>query len=108
MRNPFRSEDKEPPKRFLDAAVEAFLTGATSIQHNVKVSHEIRYAPKPRPNLLYFEISNKAGERWQVAPIHISGQHLIPVYFPLGFITGRDEDHREQVGIMGRLEYPTD
>jgi hypothetical protein len=71
------------------------------------VDHRIHhtYDPKPRPVMLYGEVNDDEGRMWKLSPQSVSGNFIVPVSFPLAFVTGRPQDNGRQVTIRFRLEY---
>ena len=74
---------------------------------SLRLDHQIHhtYDPKPRPVLLYGEVSDDEGRIWKLNPQTVNGNYIVPVSFPLAFVTARPEDNGKQVSIRVRLEY---
>lgn len=94
--NPFKRKTKESPYLHL-------LNKPIHITHSV--NHTIEYAPKPRPTRIHFSTTNDEGQRWQMPPVTITGQAILPLYMPLAFLTGRPEDNAKQIKLEGYMEY---
>jgi hypothetical protein len=83
-------------KRSLDVKLN---TG--TIQH----THTVEFLPKPVPVRITFTVRNDSGQEWHLFGGEINGRAIVPVNFPLSFLTDRPVDSAKQVSIHGRLDY---
>lgn len=71
----------------------------------IRVKHVIEHKPKPRPTVIQPIISGGDGREMRTPPINCEMRHSVPVYFPMSWLTGRDEDISKQCALRLELHY---
>lgn len=99
-------EDPRPEVR-VDDVLDTLLRGVLSDLHRnpVRVNHVIERKTPPRPTVIQPVFRNQLGQEYRTIPINATLRHTVPVYFPLAWVTGKEEDNSVQCGLELELFY---
>jgi hypothetical protein len=92
------------PVREIGDLVDQIKRTPIRFSHDCTVTH-IRKIPRPTMMRFWVKDPGSDGREFCTPPIDLSFKTSTPIYFPLVWVTGRQEDNGRQVEIRTELHY---